>query len=366
MRLPTWEELSSNEEQLKVLEAPLDKHLFAAGPPGSGKTSLAIWRADALSELHGDVPVVTFNRMLRRSLQLVAQEHDLSGAASTMHSFVSKHYMKLTGEDAPTLLSNDFVYLWERMIHRLKERGPNYQAVVVDEGQDLPKGFFVYALQCVANTLTVFADEEQAIGYNNTSLEQIKSAANLPDPIILTENHRNTPEIARLAEHFHRGRLPAATVMRQYSGEIPQLVYSPNAQLTVRLIANELSNRAASIGVIVSLNSTGANVYGLLQKQLSGSRVDFYSSNDKNEQTIDVRKPGVTVLNKESVKGQEFDSVFLLELDRFIPCSIDADYRAMYMMCTRARDRLFLVYGPELLTPRAEAALPSKNILVRS
>ena len=40
MRLPTYDELSNDEEQLDVLEAPLDQPLFVVGPPGSGKTSL--------------------------------------------------------------------------------------------------------------------------------------------------------------------------------------------------------------------------------------------------------------------------------------------------------------------------------------
>ena len=91
----------------------------------------------------------------------------------------------------------------------------------------------------------------------------------------------------------------------------------------------------------------------------------MYSNEQRNEQSIDARKPGVTVLNKESVKGQEFDTVFLLELDRFIPCDKDADYRAMYMMCTRARDKLLLVHGPEPLSSDAHAALPGPDILER-
>ena len=92
----------------------------------------------------------------------------------------------------------------------------------------------------------------------------------------------------------------------------------------------------------------------------------MYSNQEKNEQSIDVRKPGVTVLNKESVKGQEFDTVFLLELERFVPCASNADYRAMYMMCTRARDKLFLVHGPNALSADTDAALPGMNILERS
>ena len=45
-----------------------------------------------------------------------------------------------------------------------------------------------------------------------------------------------------------------------------------------------------------------------------------------------IRRPGVTVLNRESVKGQEFDAVFIMELEAFIPCTNDAASRTMYMM----------------------------------
>ncbi len=54
MRLPTWEELESVDEQLDVLEWPLDETIFVAGPPGSGKTVLAVRRAQMVAEGQGD------------------------------------------------------------------------------------------------------------------------------------------------------------------------------------------------------------------------------------------------------------------------------------------------------------------------
>lgn len=73
----------------------------------------------------------------------------------------------------------------------------------------------------------------------------------------------------------------------------------------------------------------------------------------------------MTILNKESVKGQEFDAVFILELEAFIPCTNDREHRAMYMMCTRARDQLFLVHDRPL-SAGAQAALPDASVLERA
>ena len=107
MHLPTWDELNSEPEQLEVLERPLDRSLFVAGPPGSGKTVLAIRRAQLAAEpKEGDtaapsVVIITFNRMLRRLLALMNESRL---AVATMQSFVWKDYERRTGKYPATSL----------------------------------------------------------------------------------------------------------------------------------------------------------------------------------------------------------------------------------------------------------------------
>lgn len=367
MRLPTWDEIQSVGEQRDVLEYPLDRSLFVVGPPGSGKTVLAVYRAQmaaalALDETESSVAIVTFNRMLRRLLDRL-KEAELR--VRTMHSFVWHDYQGRTGENPPHQPHSSYSHDWDSMSSCLEEaeERPNRSHLVVDEGQDLPRGFFEYASRYVSDTITVFADEEQALSERRTTLVQIKTAAGLDDPVILRRNHRNTPEIARLAEHFHTGRLPAATVVRTSLTELPRLVRSDGLHSTAGLISNWCNTRGGNIGVIVNRNDTGKGLHGDLSRRLPQRRIDIYSNEDRNEDSIEMLEPGVTILNKESVKGQEFDAVFILELEEFIPCTTDVERRAMYMMCTRARDHLFLVH--ERLSARAAAALPDASVLER-
>ncbi len=364
MRLPTWEELASVEEQLNVLECPLDQSLFVVGPPGSGKTVLAVRRAQMVAEAQPDVLVVTYNRMLRR---LVALMIDGSIEAQTMQRFVWYDYYDRIGEWPPCDTRDSFAYIWPTMMARMK-RGqirPNRPHLVVDEGQDLPPEFFEYASRYVARTMTVFADEDQALKRECTTLEQIKQATGLDDPAMLSQNHRNTPEVSRLAEHFHSGRLPAAAVHRPTSGELPRLIWSENIKSTMTTISNWYQNTGGSIGIIIDRNNMGQALRDGLTHRLPGVRVDIYTHNQQNEDTINVLKDGITVVNKGSAKGLEFATVFIVELDQFVPCTNDMERRAMYMMCTRARDNLFLVYGPGDLTTMAVAALPGTDVLER-
>ena len=62
MKLPKLDDLI--DEQSVVYDHRPNEHLFVAGPPGSGKTSLAVLRARFLGDLGQTVALVTRNRML--------------------------------------------------------------------------------------------------------------------------------------------------------------------------------------------------------------------------------------------------------------------------------------------------------------
>jgi superfamily I DNA/RNA helicase len=361
MRLPAYEELIP--EQLRVMDYPLDRPLFVAGPPGSGKTVLAIRRAGAASDGDSVVALVTFNKMLRRLATLLSEGGPIH---RTMHKFAWHDYVDRTGMPPDFQIFDSYAYDWPKMIESVRGQQHSqakWDHVVVDEGQDLPEGFFQYLNQHAAVVMSVFADEEQALRERKTTLNKIRAAADLPQPILLTENHRNRPEIAALAEHFHRGELPATMTRRAPIGQRPRLMRN-SEESTVDFISTWFETRGATVGIVVDRNDVAERIHRELLRRLPTRRIDIYTSQRNNEDTIALLDEGVTILNKESVKGQEFDTLFILQLERFVPCVTDERARAMYMMCARARDYLFLVHSAPL-SRAAEAALPGPDILER-
>ena len=283
-----------------------------------------------------------------------------------MHSFMSKDYDFRTGESCPMDENDPWKHDWEAIEARLKQIGatPDQRHLLVDEGQDLPSQFFRYASRHAADFLTVAADEEQALSSGHTTLAKIKRCAGLDDPVMLRYNYRNTPEVVAVAKHFHQGELPVAEVRRPGTGERPRLRQVRDSDEVAGWISRWLSNRGGTIGVIVRNRKYGKDICERTRRRLRGKRVDYYDSDPPNEDAIDLDAPGVTVLTKESVKGQEFDMVAITQLDRFLPCRSPEDHRAMYMMCTRARTHLFLFHEGNL-NHAVREALPGERVLER-
>lgn len=363
MKLPLLDDLI--DEQLDVYEAGLDSSIFVLGPPGSGKTSIAVLRMKQLIAKNQTCILITKNRLLA---SLATQLGSNSLTAMTMNTFVAKDHYQRIGSNAPEPVP--FTYDWPAIMATYGQRNlqPLWDHMVIDEGQNLPAGFFSWAVKFGAKVVSVFADEDQTTDPQRSTIDDI-SAAPLPAPFRLSVNHRNTREIAAVAEHFHRSNtLPAAVVRRPRSGEQPLLVGFKNWSQVASTIANRLLNRGGSIGVIVYPVSQAESVHRLLKEALPAtSRVDIYTHRtDRNK--VHLIKPmadGITVLTGESVIGLEFDTVYLQDLGRSLPAVEMDQIRRLYMLCARARDSLILLNGPNPLTATQLNSLPDSTLLSR-
>jgi superfamily I DNA/RNA helicase len=368
MRLPSFNQLSA--DQRAVYFRPPSSSLLVVGPPGSGKTSMAIWRAKTVAS--GEVPssamLITKNRLLASVAGRLALEQNSSQiSASTMNSFVSRDYWDRFTEKVPGFSGYD--YEWDVIVDHYAKRQvqPTLDHMIIDEGQNLPPGFFRWATRFGAKAVSVFADEDQTTEGTGSKMADFL-AAGFGQAIPLLANHRNTQEIVDLVQHFHvNGLVPAAASTRGPSGRRPKLLTLTSWEQLAQMVATRFRNQGGSIGVIVHLVDDIMLLHGMLSQALGGTRVDCYTSKlDQGlEHAIQMREEGVTVISGKSAIGLEFDTVYLQDLDRFLPPQSMADYRNLYMLCARAKDALFLVNGPAALNAAQLAALPPPPVLER-
>lgn len=230
----------------------------------------------------------------------------------------------------------------------------------------MPAGFFRYAADYLSASLTVFADDDQAVTESHSTLEQIRDQGRLPKPHVLSTNHRNTAEIAAAAEHFHQGgRVPTLLVRRGRSGSVPRLVQLNNAAEIARFIGRWWRNRGGRAGVVGTRLPLLQEIQSELIRQNVQPSPIVYSLERKNEDRLDFFNPGITLMTEQAVKGQEFDDLFVIDLAGFGDWRIGRARRTLYMVCSRARERLIVVAGPNALTTAQLNDLPAQNVLIR-
>lgn len=367
MRLPSFTELL--DEQKNVFFRNPDDSILVVGPPGSGKTSTALWKARVLSGegYARSVTVVTRNRLLAALATQISQDHGgVPVQSTTMATLLSQDYHSRFGHFVPQY--PPFNYLWDKIIpaYAQAQVQPSIDHLIVDEGQNLPAQFFVWA-RYIARAVSVFADENQTTDGQGCQIADLQQAGfNVVLP--LTINHRNTQEIADLVEQFHVRRfLPHLPAKRGRSYDAPRLVPINTWNALAEQVAARFRNRAESIGVILFHQNDIEHMAALMRSLLVGVRVDCYTSKlePQAEDAILMREPGITILSGESATGLEFETVFLQDLARSLPFQSDLDYRRLYMLCARARDALVLVNGPSPLNEAQLRALPQSPILER-
>jgi DNA helicase-2/ATP-dependent DNA helicase PcrA len=263
---------------------------------------------------------------------------------------------------------DDYQYDWQQMFEKLAVHVANKKPVhnvghlIIDEAQDFPPAMFKmlrFALMQMPNSgITILADENQRLNEeHNATIQQINEALAIPTDrqFLLTENFRNTREIAQLAAHFYVGLATGMPNPPSRRGERPSLVATRTLDEQVQYIVDSVTNRAfGEVGVFAHSDAMRHQLFNKLQHRLRGAyRVQTYSSNGKYKEEHPVedlifdKKGTLTVINRQSCKGLEFDAVFVPEIQVIAidGSNLDTLKMNMYVMCSRARLALYLLYS---------------------
>ncbi|SCE17464.1 UvrD-like helicase C-terminal domain-containing protein [Streptomyces sp. DvalAA-14] len=192
----------------------------------------------------------------------------------------------------------------------------------------------------------MFADECQRLTETNSTLSEITDAlGRSTGRVEVAGNHRNTREIASLAEHFRTGGTRPDMPIR--SGSLPVIRhYSSNKDLADGIATMAARHPQDRIGVIVNASRTTVELMRHLERAGLAHEPQLYSSAASfgRYRDLDLARPGVVLVHRASAKGLDFDTVVIPDTETDAATDpTEASLRmAYYVMITRARQRLVL------------------------
>ena len=182
------------EQQCAILDALENfPRLQVRGCAGSGKTIMAVKKAERLAVQGKSVLVLCFNQLLAKHLQKELKAYPMVKAAAFFEFCIE--LLKLPEEQVGKYRNNPKLYsevLPKLLKLYLSKTLFCYDAIVVDEGQDFtPEAWEVISLLVAeGGPFYIFYDPDQNI---------FKRELKLPDfgipPVVLTKNCRNTKKI---------------------------------------------------------------------------------------------------------------------------------------------------------------------------
>jgi DNA helicase IV len=347
--LPTYEELS--KEQDSILRLPANGRYLIKGAPGTGKTVMTLLRAASLRKLGKPVLYILYYNVLRKYCQQLVQEPI---QIQSYYSWIWHHFRNTYRREIPQKKPYD--YDWDATINTCWENVVNLDDaprkdtdthVIIDEGQDMPKGFYEYISFHYENIL-VAADENQQINEksNRVTLQEIEISLGIEKShsLTLTRNYRNTREIAAFCQTFYTGAgaRPAETPVRR--GIKPLLVRHPlrMKDRLVERISLLLRENPHQLFAVVPFRKD--SVEDWKNRLLAQGITPWVYNGDKSQlDHLDFSQGGVVLTNFHNIKGLEFDRLYVPELRQY-DCAPDDEIRMnLYVLCSRPKDILIML-----------------------
>ena len=368
--LPRQDQLT--KDQRKVLRLPAEGQYLIVGAPGTGKSVVALLRLQALANTE-DVHFLTFNHVLNHANKYLVDdsfETKMNSAMSWLYSLHWNACRQLIPEE------NDYQPNYDQVIKNFEKHGLKLDghSLIIDEGQDLPPAWYEAVESLHIENFFVVADQNQQITEHHSSRVELETclALDSDDVIELKENWRNTMPIATFCSYFYTDKAsPKPAIPDRPSVNIPILYeYDVLDKVKEQILKEYDFDPSKLIGVFVANNLKREDWVKRLAKDDNSRNnpspvIMTYSASQKGNVNIDFGQGGIVVLNDMSVKGIEFDTVFI-QTDGFQNKSGNEESlkKRLYVMSSRAREKLYL-FKSQVQNSVLEAILPPEGEVIR-
>lgn len=237
---------------------------------------------------------------------------------------------------------------------------PPYTHIIIDEAQDLNKAQILTLSKLVdkeTNSLSIIADAAQRIFKSGFVWSEVGINVRGGRTIEFKKNYRNTVHIARAALSLLNNEIDKSEFTKVETalkgGEKPKVAIFSNSQEQLNELRNQLNilenNDTIRNTVVLHRNTSGVNE---IKRFLDNS--GFSTELVRSSQPVDYASNSIKICTMSSIKGLEFNNVFVLDLnDDVIPYPpgfsddddeyhVSTERRLLYTCMTRARNKLFL------------------------
>ncbi len=360
--LPGIHELSKEQEKARLLPEK-GRHLIVGGP-GTGKSIVALLRAKR-HQKDRDYLFLVFNRLLNEASRQMVKEQLQS--RTWIHWFTTLFENNFK-QPVPRLLTNQEKdnnrFDWDKILEIICESGIVIEDIpsclIIDEGQDMPPGFYQALMNIGFENYYVVADQnQQIVEGQNSSRQDLENClvVDETDVIELKYNYRNAYPVARLAMEFYTGdpaspppELPplTQTAKKAFLVEYGHQCKMDFDMVIERILIKADNNPAKLIGIITPDNKVRSRYFDKLNSthlnfDNGKPRIVTYSYGQSAD--ISFSEGGIFVLNYQSCKGLEFDVVFLADIHAY-NCSqqyVEERKRRFYVMVARAREQVIML-----------------------
>lgn len=313
-----------DDDQLKILNAVLDKSLIVTGCAGSGKSVLALIKAARIQRERGN------------NYQIIVFTKALCG------------YMNSGRKELG--LRKEFNYYWDWK-YRLKCPSATY--TIVDEIQDFTREEIQEFIRSTSRHFFFFGDTAQSIyeGLKETlSVEEIPymfSPNERPKTFDLYRNYRLPKAVAKFAQYIGTDLQPY--VEDTYKSRMittPFVLSFNNADEQATFIGKTIKDKnLTDVSVLLPDNDMVRNFaeklgnVGINCEIKYNDKVDWHN----NVETLNFSTTNVKVMTYHSAKGLQFETVFLPLLDQFE--QVGDRKKPLYVAATRTYKDLYLMYS---------------------
>lgn len=345
--VPPVNKLSLDQQHAIKVDLGENECLMITGCPGSGKTTVANFRASSLQREKKKFKYIIYAKLLEAYVRKSFGNPELKIAEDKVGTFASWFYKRFKRFvlDGPNKVRQDVVEVC------FKGAGKEFDEMIFDETQDIDVNV-IKNLPFITHGITICADDAQNV-YEGDDVEHRNTVAEMKrvlddkkvnvSEVYLSTNYRNPPEVYNFAKAFIPNN-PAGKIERfiKEPGQKPFVIFlNSKVEMYERIHNLVKSRRTENIGILCDRTDQVNSIAHFL-KQKNVEHTFFHSKLEKDDQMQQLANmKNVVICTNKSAKGLEFQTVIIPFVEELK--TDESSRKSYYVACTRAERSLFLM-----------------------